>query len=54
MKIEEVKKSEARGKSISIRTFPSYMEWLSKKDVSPSKVFNQAVEELQTDNSKSK
>ena len=49
MDIKDVQKSvkdEKRSKSINIRTFPSYSKWMSKNNVSPSAVFNQAIEEL--------
>lgn len=49
MEIEEIKKKdkkERRTVIITIRTFPSYSKWLKDKKISPSKLFNKALEEL--------
>lgn len=48
MKINDVKENNKELKSVilSVRTFPSYSEWLKENKISPSKVFNKAVEEL--------
>ena len=48
MEIDKVKKTEneKRTKTISIRTFPSFCKWMKDNDVSPSKVFNEAIKEL--------
>jgi len=46
MEIENVRKTETRNKILSIRTYKSYCEFMSKNDISPSKVFNESVKEL--------
>ena len=48
MEIEEIKKNKKERKSINIgiRTFPSYSDWMKKKDISPTAFFNKALEEL--------
>ena len=49
MKIQESQKGELKEKVITIRTYPSYASWLKKNKVSPSKLFNTAIEELMED-----
>lgn len=46
MEIEDVKKKEQKTKIISVRTFPSYAKWMAKHEISPTSLFNKAVEEL--------
>ena len=46
MEIENVRKTETRNKILSIRTYKSYCEFMSKNDISPSKVFNESIKEL--------
>jgi len=46
MDIKELQTKERRSRTISIRTFPSYSKWLAEREVSPSLLFNKAVEEL--------
>jgi len=48
MKIEDVKKNIKERKSIpiSVRTFPSYSKWMKTNEVSPTILFNKAIEEL--------
>ena len=46
VELKDLQRKELREASISIRTFPSYTKWLKKNKVSPSILFNKAVEEL--------
>ena len=46
MKKQEVQKKERKSVSISIRTYPAYSKWMRENKVSPSAVFNKAMEEL--------
>ena len=46
MEIKDLERPELRKVVLTIRTFPSYSTWLKKKNISPSKLFNTAVEEL--------
>jgi len=46
MEIKNIKKIERRNKIISIRTYKAYSEWMKENNISPSKVFNEAVKEL--------
>jgi len=46
MKIKDLKRPELRKAVISIRTYPSYAKWLKEKNISPSALFNKAIEEL--------
>lgn len=47
MEIKQVQKSDERKtKSITVRTSPSNCKFLAKNNISPTKVFNLAVEEL--------
>ena len=39
-------KNEKRTKDVHIRTFPSVCKWMAKNKVSPSAIFNKAIEEL--------
>ena len=50
MEIENIKKQEIRSKVITVRTYPSYSEWIKENKISPSKVFNEAVKELRARN----
>jgi len=47
MDIKDVVKDEMKTTTITIRTFPSYSRWMKKNKVSPTKLFNEAVLELQ-------
>lgn len=49
MEKNQVQKKENRSKIISVRTFPSYSKWMSKNNISPSKIFNLSIEELMKD-----
>ncbi len=44
--LADVQRKEQRSKQISLRTYPSYFAWLEEYDVSPTELFNAAVEEL--------
>ena len=46
MELNEIQKKELRSKVITIRTYPSYSSWMKDNKVSPSTLFNKAVEEL--------
>jgi len=46
MEINELQNQERRSVGISLRTYPSYSLWLKEKSISPSRIFNKAVEEL--------
>lgn len=46
MKKQDVQKKERKSVSISIRTYPRYSKWMSEQKISPSKLFNKALEEL--------
>lgn len=48
MKIEDIKKDDLEKKSvmISVRTYLSYSKWMKENEVSPTKLFNKAIEEL--------
>jgi lysine/ornithine N-monooxygenase len=46
VEIEDVKRKEMRTKMISLRTYPSYSKWMAKHNISPTELFNKAVEEL--------
>ena len=48
MKIEDIKKDNMEKKSvmISVRTYLSYSKWMKENKVSPTKLFNKAIEEL--------
>lgn len=46
MEIKELQKPELREVGISIRTYPSYAAFLKKHKISPSVLFNKAIEEL--------
>ena len=40
------RKTELRKKTITVRTFESYCKFMTKHELSPSKVFNTAIAEL--------
>lgn len=49
MELKDVQKKvrkETKSKNITIRTFPSNCKWMAKHKVSPSALFNKALEEL--------
>lgn len=46
MKIDDVKKKERKSIPISVRTYPTYSVWMKKKNISPTTLFNKAIEEL--------
>ena len=46
IKIKDLQRPELREKIITVRTYPSYSEWLKKKNISPSALFNKTIEEL--------
>lgn len=48
MKIEQVKKEERKDINITLRTFPSYAKFMQENELSPTKIFNEAVKELMT------
>ncbi len=52
MKIQDVKKQERKGKTITVRTYPSYCKWMKDNEVSPTKAFNQAIKELMDEKKK--
>ena len=46
MELNEIQRKELRSKVITIRTYPSYSSWMKENKVSPSTLFNIALEEL--------
>ena len=42
--IEDLKRPELREKIISIRTTKTISKWMAKNKISPSKIFNEAIE----------
>ena len=48
MELKDVKKSRKERKTIviSVRTFPNYSEFLKKNEISPTLLFNKAIEEI--------
>ena len=46
MELNEIQKKELRSKVITIRTYLSYSIWMKENKVSPSILFNKAVEEM--------
>ncbi len=46
MELKEIQKKELRSKGITIRTYPSYSSWMKDNKVSPSTLFNKALEEM--------
>lgn len=46
MKKQDVQKTERKTVSISVRTYPSYSEWMKENNVSPNAVFDEAMKEL--------
>jgi len=46
MELKEIQKKELREKVITIRTYQSYSDWMKENKVSPSILFNKALEEL--------
>lgn len=49
MELKDVQKKEhpeRKTKSITIRTFPSNCKWMAKYKISPTSLFNKALEEL--------
>jgi len=54
MEKQDVQNKERKTVTISIRTYPSYAEWIKDNNVSPNKVFDKAMEELIEKNGKGK
>lgn len=56
MEIKDIKKTkeELRSVQINIRTFKSYSKFMKDKNISPSKVFNKALEEVMAKENKKK
>lgn len=50
MDIQELQKTETKSVTISVRTFPKCSQWMKDRNVSPTKVFNKALENLMKDN----
>ena len=46
MKIEELQKKERRTVNISVRTTQTLSDFMKEKNLSPTTLFNKAVEEL--------
>ena len=46
MKLNEIQKKELKEKVLTIRTYLSYSDWIKKNQISPSLLFNKALEEL--------
>ncbi len=46
--LKDVKKDgkEKRTVSIHVRTYPSFAKWMTENEVSPSKLFNVALEQV--------
>ncbi len=49
MEIKNIQKIERKSIPIGIRTFPSYSEWMKKKNISPTALFNEAIKELMSE-----
>ncbi len=52
MEIENIQKQERKSIPIGIRTFPSYSKWMKENKISPTALFNKAVEELKEEETK--
>ena len=50
MEIKELQRPERKEVIISVRTFPSQSEWMRKNKISPTLLFNKALEELKKKN----
>ena len=48
MEIQNIQRKERRSVSLSIRTTKRVSEWMTEKNVSPTKLFNESVKELMT------
>lgn len=48
MKLKEVQKNKKERKTtnITVRTFPSTSKWMKENNISPTMLFNKAVEDL--------
>jgi len=46
MKINEVKKVDRKSVPVTVRTTKTYSEFMKTQKLSPTKIFNKAVEEL--------
>lgn len=48
MKLKDVKNTRVERKSVpvSVRTYPKYSKWMKENEVSPTTLFNKAIEEL--------
>ncbi len=53
MEIKNIKKDDKKNVTVTIRTFGSYSKWMKKNNISPTKVFNEAVKELMKPNESS-
>jgi len=47
MKLEEVQRNDLKDIVITIRTTKENSEWMKRNSISPSLLFNKAIEELQ-------
>jgi len=50
MEIKELQRPERKEVIISVRTFPSNSEWMRTNKISPTLLFNKALEELMKKN----
>ena len=50
MEIQDLQKKELKSVIITVRTTQENSEWLKEKKVSPTMLFNKAVEELRKEN----
>lgn len=46
MKIKEVQKTENKSKILTVRTTPNIYKWIRENNLSVTKVFNKAIEDL--------
>ena len=46
MEIKNIQKKETKSVTISVRTYKDYSKWMDENKVSPTALFNEAIEEL--------
>ncbi len=46
IQMKDIQKKETRSERISIRTYKSYSDFMTKKNISPSSLFNACLKEL--------
>lgn len=50
MKLKEVQNQEVKDVVVTVRTTKKNSEWMKKNNISPSLLFDKAIEELQKNN----